>query len=138
MTNKEFYGDKLLALAIWSRTKCRLLHELVFGQGCTGKGCGDCEFATVESIEKWLNAEHKEPEPPLLENGDGLKVGDWIMVRDLDGDEWCKMVFAFYYNNLFFVLDNAVLKKFNSFSSIDENGTGVTGWFQARLPMEGE
>ena len=37
------------------------------------------EFYNVESIENWLNAEHKEP--PLLKNGDGLKPGDWIMVR---------------------------------------------------------
>lgn len=140
-TNKEFYGDKLLAVVL--KGNCDALYRMVHGKSCTGLSCGDCEFGItkeneIENVLQWLNAEHEEPEPPLLENGDSLQPGDWIMVRDGDGDKWCKMVFAFYYNNLFFVIDNAVLKEFNSFGSINEDGTGVTGWQQARLPMEGE
>ena len=141
MTNKEFYGDKLLADVL--RGNCDALYRMVHGKSCTGLACRDCEFgitkeSEIENVLQWLNTEHVEPEPPLLENSDSLNPGDWIMVRDIDEDKWCKMVFAFYYNNLFFVVDNAVLKEFNSFSSIDEDGTGVTGWTQARLPMEGE
>lgn len=74
---------------------------VVHGKNCGGKNCEDCEFSTVESIENWLNAEHKEPEPPLLENGDDLKPGDWIMVRDLDGDSWVKRQFMCYYRGKF-------------------------------------
>lgn len=129
MTNKKFYGDKLLAIAIWSRTKCQLLHELVFGQGCTGKGCGDCEFATVESVEKWLNAEHEEPEQPLLENGDGLKPGDWIMVRDADGESWRKRQFMCFYDNRFITAAGGFKM---------QHASGFSAWKQARLPMEGE
>ena len=129
MTNKEFYGDKLLAIAIWSRAKCQLLHELVLGQDCTGKGCGDCELATVESVENWLNAEHEEP--PLLENGDGLKSGDWIMVKIFEDGEWAKRQFAFFHDGWFYYLRGG-----NNFAQL--HLYGLLRSEQARLPMEGE
>lgn len=103
MTNKEFYGDKLMAVAleIACRTACRTLHINVYGESCAEREkCGDCEFYTVENIENWLNAEHVEPEPPLLENGDGLKPGDWVMVRNRDGDKWQKRQFMCYFQSL--------------------------------------
>lgn len=64
MTNKEFYGDKLLAIAL--DTGCKALHELEFGEPCTPKVCSYCEFGDVDKITAWLNAEHVEPEPPRL------------------------------------------------------------------------
>lgn len=86
MTNKGFYGDKLLAIVL--EDTCRKLRTAVYGESCAEKDCKDCEFYTVERVENWLNAEHEEPEPPLLENGDDLEPGDWIMVRDEFDDGW--------------------------------------------------
>lgn len=131
MTNKKFYSDKLLAIVIWNQNQCQLLHEMVFGKTCLGKHCGECEFSTAESIEKWLNAEHEEPEPPLLENGDGLKPGDWIMVQCEGCCDWHKMRFVCYCDKLFYTLNQAD-DKFHKGESY------ICGWEQARLPMEGE
>lgn len=127
MTNKGFYGDKLLAIAL--EDTCRKLHRAVHGEGCVEKDCKDCEFYTVESIENWLNAEHVEPEPPLLENGDGLKPGDWIMVRDGDGVSWRKRQFMCYFDNRFYCFKP---------HSQSKNECDCVMWLQARLPKEGE
>ena len=130
MTNKEFYFDKLLAVALRNKTNCHLLHELVFGKSCQGKNCCDCEFNTVESIENWLNAEHVEPEPPLLENGDGLKIGDCIMVQGEHEISWEKHIFICYKDGLFWTIANA--------NNLDEDHPYIHCWNQARLPMDGE
>lgn len=96
------------------------------------KDCGkfECDACMRESF-RWLFSEY---EPPLLENGDGLKPGDWIMVRDYDGDSWDKMMFACYCNGLFFVVDDNTLRV----PGFRENGVNITGWRQARLPEGGE
>ena len=73
----------------------------------------------------WLFSEH---EPQLLENGDDLKPGDWIMVKDFNGGKWLKRQFLFYYNGRFYceLVDNSI-------------GHGeYISWMQARLPEEGE
>lgn len=70
----------------------------------------------------WLFSEH---EPQLLENGDGLKPGDWIMVRGYDHRNWTKMMFIGYFNGCFFAID-------------DENENCAVGYTQARLPEDGE
>lgn len=127
MTNKEFYGDKLLAIVL--EDTCRKLREAIYGESCVEKDCKDCEFYTVESIENWLNAEHVEPELPLLKNGDGLKPGDKIMVRDNDGQKWVQATYLFYFNEMFYCVDGV--------RYIAEEGNFVN-WLQARLPMEGE
>lgn len=127
MTNKEFYGEKLLAIQL--KASCVRLHTIVFGENCTGKNCNDCEFSSVESIENWLNAEHVEPEPPLLENGDGLKPGDWIMVRDEFDDIWKKRAFVAYYDGCFISVRGG-------YEILEHNEVEYTR--QARLPMEGE
>lgn len=127
MTNKEFYGDKLLAVAL--ENACRKLRKAVYGESCVEKSCYDCEFYTVKNVEKWLNAEYEEPEPPLLENGDGLKPGDWIMARDFDDSAWYRCQFMCYYKGLFLTAYG------------DEGIAGTNtfiGWKFARLPMEGE
>lgn len=127
MTNKEFYGDKLMAIVL--EDSCHKLHKAVHGERCMEKDCKNCEFYTVESIEKWLNAEHEEPPP--LENGDDLKPGDWIMVRDGDIFEWDKRQFMCYFDHHFYCVSGAD-------SMEDRSFLRATGWQQARLPMEGE
>lgn len=127
MTNKEFYGNKLLAIAL--ETGCRRMRNVIYDESCVGKKCEDCKFYNAESIENWLNAEHVEPKPLLLKNGDSLNPGDWIMVRDLDGDSWVKRQFMCYYRGKFVCVREG--------HSIDEHAD-FFHWSQARLPMEGE
>lgn len=127
MTNKEFYGDKLLAIAL--EDVCHKLHIAFYDESCIGKNCEDCEFSGNERMLQWLNAEHEKPEPPLLENGDNLKPGDWIMVRN-DDYGWEKLRFVCYHNNIFWTLyDN---------EDWFHIGSEIMPWTQARLPMEGE
>lgn len=59
MTNKEFYFDKLFT-ALIRVSSCQLMNYYVFGENCTGNNCKDCRFSSMENIENWLNAEHKE------------------------------------------------------------------------------
>lgn len=89
--------------------------------------CYDC----MKESMAWLY--EKADEPKLLKNGDGLKPGDWIMVRDHNDDSWNKKMFAFYYDKAFFVLDD-----YRSNGHFNIDGVNVTGWEQARLPEEGE
>ena len=126
MTNKEFYFDKLLAVAL--EDFCHKLHTAFYDESCIGrKKCEDCEFSSVESIENWLNAEHKEP--PRLQNGDGLKPGSRIMVRNDDKENWTGQVFlCFIYDYFVCVCD----KKY-----IGHDGKYKL-WNQARLPEDGE
>lgn len=127
MTNKEFYFDKLLAVVL--ERACHGMHKVVYGESCAEKDCKNCEFYTVENIEKWLNAEHVEPELPLLENGDGLKPGDKIMVRDNNEQNWVQATYLFYFNEMFYCVAGV--------RYIAEGGDFIN-WLQARLPMEGE
>ena len=126
MTNKEFYFNKLLAVAL--ENACGTFHRVVHGKNCGGKNCEDCEFSSVESIENWLNAEHVKPEPPMLENGDGLKPGDWIMVRDCEAQSFVKRQFLYFYGNRFYCARKDLTPLDNQ-----------TEWYmQARLPEDGE
>lgn len=129
MTNKDFYGDELLAVAL--ENTCRKLRKAVYGENCVESNCKDCEFYTVQSIENWLNAEHEEPEPPLLENGEGLKPGDVIMVRNENDEDWEKRSFMCYFQSLD-----------NPFVTLGGMPSWYIGthecWHQARLPEEGE
>ena len=128
MTNKEFYFDKLLAVAL--ENACGTFHRVVHGKNCEGKNCEDCEFLTVESIENWLNAEHVKPEPPLLKKGDDLKPGDWVMVRNDEDACWVKRRFMCYYEGTFITADAKSDSFFNHGTHSD--------WKQARLPEEDE
>ena len=86
------------------------------------KPCNTCR----NELMRWLFSEY---EPPLLKNGDGLKLGDWIMVRDNDNQGWCKSVFLFYLNGEFYCVDGC--------DYIPKDGYFVN-WKQARLPEDGE
>ena len=75
----------------------------------------------LDSLQ-WLVKEYK---PPLLENGDGLKPGDWIMVSLLDGDtDWRKLKFVVFHNGYFYTESNV--------------SKDLIPWKRARLPEEGE
>ena len=75
----------------------------------------------------WLFEEY---EPPLLENGDGMKPGDLIMVRQNFGEEWLRVKFAFFNNYFFYAIsENA---------SFDRDTMCLSRWQQARLPEDGE
>ena len=125
MTNKEFYFDKLLAFAL--ENACGKLNRDIHGESCVGKDCKDCEFYTVENIEKWLNAEHEEP--PRLQNGDGLKPGSRIMVRNDDKENWTKRVFmCFIYGYFVCVCDKDYIGHDGNYQL----------WKQARLTEDGE
>lgn len=132
MTNKEFYGDKLLAIAL--EDYCHDLHIAFYNESCVGVGkkCEDCEFSGNERILQWLNAEHEKPEPPLLENGDGLQPGDWLMVRDDDDCIWHKRQFMCYFDDGFYCVNNAK-------QSMEEYAVfNASRWAQAHLPEDGE
>ena len=84
----------------------------------------ECEACMKESL-RWLFQEY---EPPLLENGDGLKPGDWNMVKNMNDAEWNKRQFAYYYKGNF---------------HCDSSGWSLSRceidrWEQARLPEDGE
>lgn len=83
-----------------------------------------CDFFEPEL--EWLFSEY---EPPLLKNGDSLKPGDWIMVRDGDGVSWRKRQFMCYFNNHFYCF-----KPHSQF----KNECDCVMWVQARLPEEDE
>lgn len=77
---------------------------------------------------EWLFSEY---EPPLLKNGDSLNPGDWIMVRDKDGDKWQKRQFMCYFQSLD-----------RPFVTLEEMHGWYVGkhecWEQARLLENGE
>lgn len=86
-------------------------------ESCERTNCGSCVLNSLF----WLV---KKYEPPLLKNGDGLKPGDEIMVRDRECTPWGKSRFVGYFNRLFFVT-----------TPIDDH---AYGWRYARLPEKGE
>lgn len=88
---------------------------------CDNRLCRDCEEASVD----WLFSEYT---PPLLENGDGLKPGDWIMVRYSDKDDWEKKVFVGYLKGYFYCTSEV-------FGALEADASSYS---QARLPEDGE
>lgn len=80
---------------------------------------------TIGRALDWLFSEY---EPPLLEDGDGLKPGDWIMVRDNDKDDWEKKVFIGYLKGYFYCASEL-------FGALEADAESYS---QARLPEDGE
>ena len=125
MLNFDKYRDEVEKRAAWAvREGCKdpkpahlVLNEIIIGKGLP--------YMKGNELVDWLFEEY---EPPLLENGDGLKPGDWIMVRDCDGGCWVKSQFLFYYNGIFYceLVDSSI-----------GDGEYVL-WKQARLPEDGE
>lgn len=93
------------------------------------KDCGNCECdACMRESFRWLFSEY---EPPLLKNGDGLKPGDWIMVKIFEDGEWVKRQFAFFHDGWFYYLRGG-----SNFAQL--HLYGLLRSEQARLPEEGE
>lgn len=90
------------------------------------KDCGNCEWGAcmIESF-KWLFSEY---EPLLLKNGDNLKPGDWIMVRDEDSQSFVRRQFLYFFDGKFICSapNHAPLEGFGE------------PWVQARLLEDGE
>lgn len=87
---------------------------------------------TAEVLD-WLFSEY---EPPLLENGDGLKPGDWIMVRDEDDQIWKKERFLSFANGSFYCI-KSLFGSHDGKTNRDLYGEFVC-YRQARLPEGGE
>ena len=86
---------------------------------------GDKFPTSLSDDIEWLFYEY---EPPLLENGDGLKTGDWIMVRDFEAQSFVKRQFLYFYGNRFYCARKDLTPLDNQ-----------TEWYvQARLPEDGE
>lgn len=85
-------------------------------------------LADADNVIKWLFGEY---EAPLLKNGDDLKPGDWIMVRNCDTTSWEPRIFMCYNPQL----DRSFVTM--SFLANWYSG-GHECWRYARLPMEGE
>lgn len=102
--------------------KIRMRHGA--GKSCANTTCSECR----EDGINWLCEEYK---PQFLKNGDGLKPGDWIMVKDRDEDKWQKRQFMCYFQSLD-----------KQFVTLKEMGGWYVGehecWEQARLLEEGE
>ncbi len=95
-----------------------ILKEIVVGK------CLPC--MNSDELVDWLFEEY---EPPLLENGDGLKPGDWIMVRYYTADKWHKRQFMCFYNGVFYTAEGP-------FDMVGHHT--FSRWHDARLPEEGE
>lgn len=89
-----------------------------------GRHGGGCSRFFSDDV-KWLFSEY---EPPLLENGDGLKPGDWIMVRDVDSQSFVRRQFLYFFDGKFICSapNHAPLEGFGE------------PWVQARLLEDGE
>lgn len=61
-----------------------------------------------ESVE-WLLSEY---EPPLLDNADNLKIGDWIMVKNNDTD-WVRGQFIAFSEGKFLTSDGIHILKWD-------------------------
>lgn len=128
MKNMDKYRDIVDNSLSFSNALCRICN---FTIGCpedrgVKTNCKSC----AEETFAWLFQEY---EPPLLRNGDDLNPGDWVMVRLADDKAWCKFRFVCFYRGLFYVID-----ELSGNRDFRESGTNITGWYQARLPEEGE
>lgn len=126
MTNLDANIYKMMAYLL--EKNCKYLKETLTDSSCSStSNCSNCEFRNIESCHDWLNREEKEPE--LLKNGDGLKTGDYIMVKYYKADTWKKRHFLCYYNGWFLTAESmtdAIVYNSHKNYSI------------ARLPMEDE
>lgn len=97
MLNIDKYREEIMSkVADAARLDCYIAS--LRGVGIETCGKSPCKMCMRASFE-WLFSEH---EPPLLENGDGLKPGDWIMVRNYETQSFVKRQFLYFYENRFF------------------------------------
>lgn len=125
MLNFDKYREEVEKRAAWAvregskkpKPAHLVLNEIIIGKGLPHmKG---------NELVDWLFEEY---EPPLLENGDGLKPGDWIMVRDVDSQSFVRRQFLYFFDGKFICSapNHAPLEGFGE------------PWAQARLLEDGE
>lgn len=128
MLNFDKYREEVEKRAAWAvregsknpKPAHLVLNEIIIGKGLP--------YMKGNELVDWLFEEY---EPPLLENGDGLKPGDWIMVRNNEGEEWAKRQFAFFHNGWFYCLRGG-----SNFAQLHLQT--LIRCEQARLPEDGE
>lgn len=118
MTNYDKHKNEILKLAK-ERYSDLYAAEALAAHDISG-------LADADNVIKWLFDEY---EPLLLKNGDGLKPGDWIMVRNYTHDDWKKVRFMCYFDGYFFATETFV-------RAINYKTCSV--FTQARLPKDGE
>lgn len=94
-----------------------ILKEIAFGKGLP--------YMDGDELVDWLFEKY---EPPLLEDGDELNPGDWIMVRDNEDGAWENRQFLAYFDGWFYarkIVSDGWIEKIDHFR-------------QARLPEDGE
>lgn len=92
---------------------------------CVLLASSKCDF--LAEISDYVNG--KEEGLDLLENGDGLQIGDKIVVRDRDGQDWDYGFFLAYSYGFFYA----------TFEQVE--GADIAeayGYSQARLPKDYE
>lgn len=107
--------------------KIRIRHGA--GKSCANTPCSECREDSIN----WLCEEYK---PQFLKNGDGLKPGDWIMVRDEDDQIWKKERFLSFANGSFYCI-KSLFGSHDGKTNRDLYGEFVC-YRQARLPGDGE
>lgn len=120
MLNVDEYREAILC-GDPEKLPCYIAALRCHAEPCDGEHCLDC----MRKNHEWLL---KEYEPPLLMNGNGLKPGDEIMVRDNEGEDWVKRQFVRYFNGLFYC----------AFKGCDISQCIFIWWRQARMPEDGE
>lgn len=125
MLNFDKYREEVEKRAAWAvreGSKNPMPAHLVLNEIIIGKGL---PYMKGNELVDWL---FKEYELPLLENGDSLKPGDWIMVRDVDSQSFVRRQFLYFFDG--------------KFVCSAPNSTPLEGfresWKQARLPEDGE
>lgn len=126
MLNFDKYREEVEKRAAWAvregsenpKPAHLVLNEIIIGKGLP--------YMKGNELVDWLFEEY---EPPLLENGDGLKPGDWVMVRNYTYDDWKKVRFMCYFDGYFFTTETFV-------RAINYKTCSV--FTQARLPEEDE
>ena len=125
MLNFDKYREEVEKRAAWAireGSKNPKPAHLVLNEILIWKGL---PYMKGNELVDWLFEEY---EPPLLENGDGLKPGDWIMVRDVDSQSFVRRQFLYFFDGKFICSapNHAPLEGFGE------------PWVQARLPEDGE
>ena len=123
MQNVDKYREAILCGVVdIDRLDCHI--AALRGAGAVACANGLCRMCMRESFH-WLFSEH---EPQLLENGDGLKPGDCIMVKNCGDTIWRKRQFLCMYDDMFIVSGEGGHLPHGMHS----------GWEQARLPEDSE
>lgn len=82
----------------------------------------ECNPCSKSDVVRWLFDEWKEP---VLKDGEGLEIGQTIMVKNECFEQWTRGEFLFYADGKFWCYDVS-------------NEDAAIAWMKARLLKEGE